>query len=133
MPWTPQDGETEWICLGPVPSGTRTALRLGACQTEAILLVAVAQTLYAVEAVCPHHWVSLERGRVLGEEIECPAHRARFNLRTGERTYGPTRVGLKTCPVRIANGSVWVQPPLRYLPQVQTDFHLSGECHVNRS
>jgi nitrite reductase/ring-hydroxylating ferredoxin subunit len=42
------------------------------------------QTLEPYSRVCPHMGGPLDQGRIEGEEITCPWHRYRFDLRTGE-------------------------------------------------
>lgn len=44
---------------------------------------------YAIEDVCTHDGGPLAEGDVFGEEIECPRHGARFNIKTGLATRMP--------------------------------------------
>ena len=46
---------------------------------------------------------------VMDYEIECPKHNATFDYRTGEAKRAPACVNLATYPVRIENGSVWIE------------------------
>lgn len=126
------DGES-WIDVGPQTGWTQTAQKTVVYHGEPILLIRVDNQIYAIETVCPHHWASLKAGRIRGLEIECPAHLARFDIRTGERTYGPTRVGLKTCPVRLYAGSIWINPPLRYRPNLNESVDRKENAHAIRS
>lgn len=63
---------------------------------------------YAIEDLCTHDGETLTGGDVEGEEIECPRHGARFNIRTGKVTAPPACEDLKTCPVRVHEGMVQV-------------------------
>jgi 3-phenylpropionate/trans-cinnamate dioxygenase ferredoxin component len=45
-------------------------------------------SLHALDDTCPHFLASLARGRVLEGCVECPAHSARFDLRTGYEVSG---------------------------------------------
>ncbi|MBI1893179.1 MAG: Rieske 2Fe-2S domain-containing protein [Candidatus Rokubacteria bacterium] len=45
--------------------------------------------LYAVQNLCPHEGAALSEGVVDGEEVICPLHAYRFNLRTGACTTDP--------------------------------------------
>lgn len=64
---------------------------------------------------CPHRGMKLSMGAMVGGELECPYHGWRFEAVTGRCVavpslpahLPPTRVCLKTYPVRIAYGMVW--------------------------
>jgi nitrite reductase/ring-hydroxylating ferredoxin subunit len=51
-----------------------------------LVLVRTEGAVHAIENRCPHLGLPLGRGRVEGEEIVCPFHGSRFNVRTGENT-----------------------------------------------
>jgi 3-phenylpropionate/trans-cinnamate dioxygenase ferredoxin subunit len=63
---------------------------------------------YAVQDICTHDGETLTGGDVEGEEIECPRHGARFNIRTGKVTAPPAYEDLKTFPVRVHEDMVQV-------------------------
>lgn len=63
---------------------------------------------YAIEDVCTHDYSPLEGGDVEGDEIICPRHGARFNIKTGEALTAPAYEPLATFPVRVENGVVQV-------------------------
>lgn len=60
----------------------------------------------AFEDVCTHDDGPLGDGEIDGEEIICPRHGARFNMRTGAATKMPATEGIETYPVTIENGEV---------------------------
>jgi nitrite reductase/ring-hydroxylating ferredoxin subunit len=39
--------------------------------------------IYAIDNICPHQGASLGLGEINGEEIICPLHQWRFNVKTG--------------------------------------------------
>jgi 3-phenylpropionate/trans-cinnamate dioxygenase ferredoxin subunit len=41
--------------------------------------------------------------------VECPKHNATFDYRTGEAKRAPACVNLKTFPVRVEDGQVWIE------------------------
>jgi Na+-transporting NADH:ubiquinone oxidoreductase subunit F len=59
-----------------------------------------------VDGMCTHSRVHLAGGALLGCEIECPKHNARFDVRTGEVRRGPARDGLGVVAVTVRNGRV---------------------------
>lgn len=58
---------------------------------------------------CTHQTARLSDGLVVDDCIECPLHQGRFQIATGRARSGPVSVALKTYPVKIENGSVYVQ------------------------
>jgi 3-phenylpropionate/trans-cinnamate dioxygenase ferredoxin subunit len=50
----------------------------------------------------------LSEGSLAGEELECPWHGARFNVRTGQATEMPAVEPVATFPVKVENGQVFV-------------------------
>jgi len=63
---------------------------------------------YAINDVCSHGEVPLSEGEVIGCEVECWAHGARFDLRTGEATELPAIDAIDAYPVRIDGERVLV-------------------------
>jgi 3-phenylpropionate/trans-cinnamate dioxygenase ferredoxin subunit len=63
---------------------------------------------YAIEDICTHDYSPLESGQVEGDEIICPRHGARFNIKTGEALTAPAYEPLATFPVRVSDGLVQV-------------------------
>lgn len=51
---------------------------------EHILLYRLEDGFYATQAACTHLFKSLENGKLIdGDKIQCPLHRATFDVRTG--------------------------------------------------
>ncbi len=61
----------------------------------------------AIEDTCTHDGGELASGEVRGDEIVCPRHGARFNLRTGAVAAPPACSAVASFPVRIVAG--WVE------------------------
>jgi nitrite reductase/ring-hydroxylating ferredoxin subunit len=51
-----------------------------------LILVKTASGVHALENKCPHLGLPMGRGKVEGEELVCPFHGSRFDVRTGENT-----------------------------------------------
>ena len=66
---------------------------------------------FAIEDVCTHDGSEIASGCLKGEEIECPRHGARFNIRTGEVTAPPAYEPIDTFPVQVTNGVIQVRDP----------------------
>ena len=75
---------------------------------EAILLVRVDGRFYALEEFCGHEGGALHSGVLLGQQVVCPLHGARFDVTTGRQLLGPSMTGQVRYPVRIEGGDVLV-------------------------
>ena len=64
--------------------------------------------VYATDNLCTHGHARLCDGFVEGHEIECPLHQGRFDLRSGAATCAPAVEAVKTYPVRIEGGRVYL-------------------------
>jgi nitrite reductase/ring-hydroxylating ferredoxin subunit len=65
--------------------------------------------VYAVDNRCPHMGFPLHRGSCRGGILTCHWHHARFDLETGG-TFDPWADDLRTFPVEIRDGEVWIDP-----------------------
>ncbi len=64
---------------------------------------------FAIEDNCTHDGECLTGGDIEGEEIICPRHGARFNIKTGEALTAPAYEPAATFPVRIENNVIQVR------------------------
>ena len=65
--------------------------------------------LYAIEDLCSHDGDYLAGGRIIGFDVECVRHGARFDVRTGEVTAPPACVPVASFPVREEGGVIWTR------------------------
>ena len=66
--------------------------------------------IFAVDNICSHAEEQLCEGAVIENEIECPRHGARFNLKTGEATEGPALLPIDTFNIKISdNGDILIE------------------------
>ena len=73
-----------------------------------IALYKVGEQVYGTSNVCTHQFALMSDGFVDDDCIECPLHQARFHIPTGAYKDGPECADLKTYPVKIENGMVYV-------------------------
>ncbi len=69
----------------------------------------VGNEFFATDDTCTHSKFSLADGYIEGDEIVCALHEARFCLRTGRVLSPPATVPLRTYPVRIEGGEVFIE------------------------
>ena len=65
-------------------------------------------TYHATDGLCTHEKIHLADGLVMDHIIECPKHNGRFNYKTGEAKGAPVCVNLKTYPVKVEGGTVFI-------------------------
>lgn len=64
---------------------------------------------FCTDGVCTHERVHLADGLVMDGVIECPKHGGQFDYRTGEATRAPACINLKSWPVKVDGGAVWIE------------------------
>lgn len=75
-----------------------------------LLLCNSAGNLYCVDEMCSHEDYSLYLGCIKDGKIKCSLHGSYFDLANGEPTCEPADEAIRTYPVKIADGKVWVMP-----------------------
>ncbi len=65
-------------------------------------------TYHATDGLCTHEKIHLADGLVMDHIIECPKHNGRFNYKTGEAKGAPVCVDLRTYPVKVEDGTVFI-------------------------
>ncbi len=65
--------------------------------------------IYAIDNTCTHSGGPLSEGFIEGEEVECPWHGARFNIKSGEVLAAPASEGVAKYNVRITSDDVEVE------------------------
>ena len=65
--------------------------------------------IYALDNACTHVGGPLSQGRVEEDEVECPWHGSRFDIRTGEVKMFPARQDVATYKVRVTGDDVEVE------------------------
>ncbi len=78
---------------------------------KAIAVYNLGGAFYATAGLCTHEDEPLADGMVIDGIIECPLHQGRFCVRTGKAKGAPASVDLKTYPVKVEDGRVFVRLP----------------------
>ncbi|MHA4854793.1 non-heme iron oxygenase ferredoxin subunit [Rhodococcus sp. MSC1_016] len=97
---------------------SRDALKPGTSMTVDVggnsvaLFRTEAGEFFATQDSCTHEQWSLgSEGELEGDEVVCPLHMARFDLRTGKALCFPATVAMTTYPVHVNdNGDVFISP-----------------------
>lgn len=75
---------------------------------ETVAIFNLDGTYYALQDVCTHDGGPLADGELIGNEIECPRHGARFDVRTGAVTRMPACEPVETYPVKVEGDQIFV-------------------------
>ena len=89
-----------------IPAGeTRTC----AVNGKELAVCNVGGTFYAIDDVCTHDGGPLGEGYLEGDQIECPRHGARFDVKTGKALKLPAVMPVNAYPVRVEGDDVQVE------------------------
>jgi nitrite reductase/ring-hydroxylating ferredoxin subunit len=78
---------------------------------QAVLLVNVDGTFYAVSEECTHSSCPLSDGILQGKVVECKCHGATFDVSTGNVLTPPADEPLTTYPVKIDGEDILISSP----------------------
>jgi naphthalene 1,2-dioxygenase system ferredoxin subunit len=79
-----------------------------ATEGEDIAVFKLEDGVYAINNLCSHGNAKLCDGFVEGHRVECPFHQALFDVRDGTVSCGPATEPVKSWPVKIENGRVFL-------------------------
>jgi len=100
---------TKWIDIAPVSEFAPNTSRSVTVAETAIAVFNLDGGFYAIEDACTHDYKALCGGLIDGDQIICPRHGARFNIKTGEALRAPAYEAVATFPTRIENEMVQVE------------------------
>lgn len=99
---------SNWIdvaALDAVPTGDVIGIAVGGAD---IALYEVGGDIFATSNICTHGHARMSDGFLEGREIECPLHQGKFDVCTGRALCAPLTEDIRTFPVKIENGRVYV-------------------------
>lgn len=88
-----------------VPEGQAIVVEV---RDHEVALCNVGGEIYAVANVCTHDGGPLGEGVLLGAEIECPRHGARFDVRTGVVRALPAIIPIPSYEVKVEGDEIYV-------------------------
>src|SRR5271157_5935047 len=88
-----------------MPPGSK---KLAEIDGRPIAVFNVAGAFHAIDDVCTHDGGPLAEGELVGCEIECPRHGARFDVRTGQALCMPAIEPVAVHAVELRGESVFV-------------------------
>ncbi|HSG46183.1 MAG TPA: non-heme iron oxygenase ferredoxin subunit [Longimicrobiales bacterium] len=100
---------SQWVRVageGECPPGQLLAVT---AEGEKVVLANVDGDLYALQDRCSHANFPLHDGFLEEKELECLHHGAKFDVCTGAATRLPAIRPVKTYPVEVRDGDVFIQ------------------------
>ncbi len=96
---------TKFASKNDIPVGTAKVytvdnVRIAVCNVDG--------QYYAIDDLCTHDNGPLGEGELLGAEIECPRHGARFDVKTGKALCLPAVKPVHCYPVEEKEGALFV-------------------------
>ncbi len=73
-----------------------------------IALYKLSDGVFATENSCSHEYSELSEGMIVGEDVYCPKHGSRFDIRSGAVRDLPATRPVKTYEVKIEDGVIYV-------------------------
>ena len=98
---------SDWVRVAAVGELSEGDHRLLDVKGVRVAVFCVAEGCFAIEDVCTHDGGELAGGTLLGCEITCPRHGARFDIRTGAVLAPPAYEPLAVLPTRVQDG--WLE------------------------
>jgi len=78
---------------------------------EPVALANTGEEFLATTDICSHDYVLLHDGWLEDDEIECPQHGSRFNMRTGKVLNPPATQPIAPYETRVEGHDVYVRGP----------------------
>jgi naphthalene 1,2-dioxygenase system ferredoxin subunit len=99
--------EENWVDLGAVSinAGECTGIKAAG---KSLALYNVDGDFFCTDNICTHQFALLTDGLLENNIIECPLHAGQFDVRTGKGLCAPITQDLRTYPVRLEDGKIFV-------------------------
>lgn len=93
--------------VSEIPPGSSRCVLVG---NKKVALFNVDGEFFAIDDMCSHAEASLSEGTFSGEEVTCPRHGARFNVKTGEALSMPAWAPVDTFQVKVEGDDILIAP-----------------------
>ena len=94
--------------LGNIEKLKQTQVQCINVEDNSLLLIYQSDQFYLLDNLCPHKGAALCEGQLKDDVIECPWHKARFDIKTGSGLSALAGNGVKSWPLTIEGGQLSV-------------------------
>ena len=99
----------DWVEIAKTSDVPEGQVKVVECQGKRLALSHVGKEFFVMEDICTHDQGPLGEGELVGEEVECPRHGARFNVKTGQPVTLPAVLPVQTFPVKVTDDTIAIQ------------------------
>ena len=92
--------------IADIPEGEIHTLSAGG---KKLALAHIGSEIFAIDDTCTHAQCSLGEGSLVGQEVECPCHGSRFDVKSGAVRFLPATVPITTYPVKVEGEDILVE------------------------
>ena len=104
-------GEARYVRVGKasdVPAGRAEVFDV---EDRKIAVFRLEDGFFAIEDICTHDGGPLAEGEIEEDQVICPRHGARFNIKTGAALTLPAVTPVESYPVRVEGNELFVGLP----------------------
>ena len=101
--------QSAWVRVATADEVPSDTLHAVSTDLGPVVLARVEGDIYALEDRCSHQDYPLSAGELDDGELECTFHGARFDVCTGRATQLPAVVPVRTFPVEVRDGEVFIR------------------------
>jgi 3-phenylpropionate/trans-cinnamate dioxygenase ferredoxin component len=104
-------GEARYVRVGKasdVPAGRAEVFDV---EDRKIAVFRLEDGFFAIEDICTHDGGPLAEGEIEEDQVICPRHGARFNIKTGAALTLPAVTPVESYPVRVEGNELFIGLP----------------------
>ena len=102
--------EAPWVAIAKADELAPAQMKKVQVAGKRMLLANAEGRHYVVDEMCSHEDYSLYLGCIKDRRIKCSLHGSFFDLETGAPLVEPACEPIRTYPVQVVDGQVWVNP-----------------------
>lgn len=103
---------SDWVKVTTVDGVKPGAVVQVEVEGEPVCLANTGDEFLATSDICSHDYVELHDGWLEEDEIECPQHGSRFNMRTGKVLNPPATQSIAPYETKVEGQDVYVRGPM---------------------
>jgi nitrite reductase/ring-hydroxylating ferredoxin subunit len=92
--------------IADIPEGEIHTLSAGG---KKVALTHIGPEFFAIDDICTHAQCSLGEGSLIEQEVECPCHGSRFDVKSGAVRFLPATLPIATYPVKVEGEDILVE------------------------
>jgi len=103
--------DTRFVRVGKASDVPQGRAEVFDVEDRKIAVFRIDDAFYAIEDICTHDGGPLAEGEVEEDQVICPRHGSRFDIKTGEALTLPAVTPVDTYPVRVEGNELYIGLP----------------------